>query len=102
MTCLLTVLVLNDVLFSLIIGHPAMKVMKASLHFDKNVTVFRSEESKIVVPLRTNGEALDDQLSEEFTSNEEMSTESDGSRNDSCEADDEERLCDELELVAFL
>lgn len=98
-TCLLNVLVVNDAPFSLFIGCLAMKKMRASKEFDEHIAVFRSGERKNVVQLFADGEVSDDQVSEEFTSDGEMGTESDDSKNDSGESDDDEQLCNELELV---
>lgn len=72
-------MVVDDALFSLIIGRLEFKMMRESLKFDKEVVVFRSGESKIVFPLWTDGEPSSDRLSKKFTSNEKINTKSDDS-----------------------
>lgn len=51
LTYVLTFLVVNDAPFGLIIGRPAIKFMRASLDFDKNIAIFRSGKEVVAVPL---------------------------------------------------
>lgn len=66
MTHALTVFVVKDAPFSLIIGIPAMKTMKIILDFEKDITIFRSEEKVKSVLFWTDKEHDGRLLSEEF------------------------------------
>lgn len=100
--CPLTIFVINNTPLLVSTGHLAMKMMRASLDFDKKVAIFRSGERNAVCQLWTDDEVSVNQLSEKFTSDKEMSTQSNDFKNDNSEREDGEWLHDELELADCL
>lgn len=71
----LTYLVVKDVPLDLIIWQPAMKMMRASLDFDKDTVIFKSGTKKVTTPLWIDKERTAQELSKEFMSGEYTSDE---------------------------
>lgn len=76
-TCNLTLLVVKDVPFDLIIELSALRTMSASLDFDKDAVTFRSGTKDVTVALWAYKRRTGQELSGEFTS-EECTSQEDG------------------------
>lgn len=86
----MTFLVVTKAPLDLIIGRPAIKEMKATLEFDKDIAIaiFKEGGKPVKLPHWTEGEERNDTLSEKFTSDDKGYDEDESVNDDSEDRDD--------------